>query len=143
MLLVGLLVLLVVVTSVTLFRDRALSATALRSTSSALIYSRGYSYSRVIRSLSTSLSGDDAYDPAAGSLAALFRRSGSLNLSGDDAYDPASGARPERAFRSAAVSISGDATYDPAAGSVPALFGQSWSSYSGDDTYDPAAGGAP
>ena len=93
-----------------------------------------------------SFSGDDAYDPAAGSLLALLTRfadgTHAASYSGDDAYDPAAGARPARAFLAAPRSYSGDDAYDLAAGSRPALFSRfTGGSYSGDDDYDPAAGG--
>jgi hypothetical protein len=103
-----------------------------------------------LRSAAT-YSGDDLYDPAAGSVLALLSRSAgsarAVRYSGDDAYDPAAGARPERAFRSAgsAASFSGDDAYDLAAGSQPTLFANRARAvrYSGDDAYDPAAGAQP
>jgi hypothetical protein len=96
----------------------------------------------------TSYSGDDRYDPAAGSLLALLSRSSgnalATSLSGDDDYDPAAGARPETALYRADESLSGDDAYDPAAGSYPALLVRlSGGSLSGDDDYDPAAGARP
>jgi hypothetical protein len=42
-----------------------------------------------------SLSGDDLYDPAAGSHPMLFARAAAASYSGDDAYDPAAGGTPE------------------------------------------------
>jgi hypothetical protein len=98
-----------------------------------------------------SYGGDDAYDPAAGSMLARWSRiAGPANIagySGDDLYDPATGARPAFALRSAPpalapASYGGDDPYDPAAGSRPALYSHPPSAgYSGDDAYDPAAGG--
>jgi hypothetical protein len=92
------------------------------------------------------LGGDDAYDPAAGSVLARLSRPAGLaraaGYSGDDLYDPAAGARPALGFGGAPRSFSGDDLYDPAAGSRPAWFSRPPSAgYSGDDAYDPAAGG--
>jgi hypothetical protein len=128
-LLFGLLAVLLSVTLVTALAGRAADATLVRS--------------------AATMSGDDLYDPAAGSLLALLSRSSgsalAASLSGDDAYDPAAGARPELAFRatSSVASFSGDDLYDPAAGSLLALFGARAASYSGDDAYDLAAGARP
>lgn len=103
-----------------------------------------------------SLSGDDAYDPAAGSFPELFVLPAVASYSGDDAYDPAAGSYPELFVGAAAVSLSGDDAYDPAAGGLAALAGN-WpievascpvvslaevGNYSGDDAYDPAVVGA-
>jgi hypothetical protein len=103
-----------------------------------------------------SLSGDDAYDPAAGSFPELFVLPAVASYSGDDAYDPAAGSYPELFVGAAAVSLSGDDAYDPAAGGLSALAGNiveepfcpevslaEVGTYSGDDAYDPAAGGIP
>jgi hypothetical protein len=105
---------------------------------------------------------------AAFPLAAAADHTNAVSLSGDAAYDPAAGGLAalstsvEAASRSAvAVSLSGDAAYDPAAGGLAALstFAEAASqgdvaecepaglpiagSYSGDDAYDPAAGANP
>lgn len=102
------------------------------------------------------ISGDAAYDPAAGSHPELFLVSWS-SFSGDDAYDLAAGSFPQLFVGSAFASFSGDDAYDPAAGGLPALAGN-WSieagfcsvpsldledvgRYSGDDAYDPAVVG--
>ena len=92
-----------------------------------------------------SFSGDDAYDPAAGSELARLSQAAWSSFSGDDAYDPATGARPAAAFHSAPQSLSGDDAYDPAAGSwLARLTNRARAiSYSGDDAYDLAAGGIP
>ena len=103
------------------------------------------------------LSGDDAYDPAAGSHPELFVVSaGAASYSGDDAYDMAAGSHPHLFVRAAAADLSGDDAYDPAAGGLAELAGNiieepfcavveldGVGSYSGDDAYDPAAGGRP
>ena len=75
---------------------------------------------------------------------ALYATDGG-SLSGDDAYDPAARGIPEVAAR--AGTYSGDDAYDPAAGGLPQLLpaaalprvaaGVS-GIYSGDDVYDPA-----
>jgi hypothetical protein len=109
---------------------------------------------------SSSLSGDDAYDPAAGGFARLAGIPASN--SGDDPYDPAAGfAGFSDRSASFVASISGDAAYDPAAGGLAALSTfplsaalsdvsgcylaalPSSGGFSGDDAYDLAAGGNP
>ena len=107
-----------------------------------------------------SLSGDDAYDPAAGAIPDLFV-SVSSSFSGDDAYDIAAGGNPERAAFIFAAGFGGDDAYDPAAGGLEAvsLFSVDEAlgelafcdsvelgdvgRFSGDDAYDLAAGGNP
>ena len=63
-----------------------------------------------------------------------------VSLSGDDAYDPAAGGQPLLA-RTSTISYSGDDAYDPAAGGQTLRVSTFASSFSGDDAYDPAAGG--
>jgi hypothetical protein len=101
-----------------------------------------------------SLSGDDAYDPAAGSFPQLFVAAAPSSFSGDDPYDPAAGAYPALFVGFAAVDFSGDDAYDPAAGGLSELAGNAIEvascpvpslaevgRYSGDDAYDPAVVG--
>jgi hypothetical protein len=90
-----------------------------------------------------SFSGDDAYDPAAGGLAALSafaeapsRSAIAASFSGDDAYDPAAGGLAAVSAFAEAASQGDVADCDPAG--LP-IAGR----YSGDDAYDPAAGGNP
>lgn len=103
-----------------------------------------------------SLSGDDAYDPAAGAHPELFVAPAAASYSGDDAYDPAAGSYPALYVGAAAIDLSGDDAYDPAAGGLSEFAGnaveepfcaavelESVGRYSGDDIYDPAAGGRP
>lgn len=101
------------------------------------------------------LSGDDAYDPAAGSYPELFVAAAPSSFSGDDAYDPATGAYPALFVGLASVDFSGDDAYDPAAGGLSELAGNvievascpvpaslaEAGTYSGDDAYDPAVVG--
>lgn len=101
------------------------------------------------------LSGDDAYDPAAGSFPELFVAAAPSSFSGDDAYDLAAGGLPALFVGLAAVSLSGDDAYDPAAGGLAELAGNvlevascpvvaslaEVGRYSGDDAYDPAVAG--
>lgn len=98
------------------------------------------------------ISGDAAYDPAAGSYPELFVAGPASSFSGDDAYDLAAGSYPDLFIKAAFVDLSGDDAYDPAAGGLSELAGN-WpiepafcsvpsleevGSYSGDDAYDPA-----
>jgi hypothetical protein len=100
------------------------------------------------------ISGDAAYDPAAGAYPELFVVAWS-SFSGDDAYDLAAGSYPYLFIDATFASFSGDDAYDPAAGGLSALAGN-WpievascsvpsleevGSYSGDDLYDPAVVG--
>jgi hypothetical protein len=85
-------------------------------------------------SSAASLSGDDAYDPAAGGLQALYFAEASASYSGDDAYDPAASDLHGLAASGVVTRYTDDTACDPAA---LAFAGD----YSGDDAYDPAAGG--
>ena len=101
------------------------------------------------------ISGDAAYDPAAGSYPELFVAGPASSFSGDDAYDFAAGGYPDLVINTAFVDFSGDDAYDPAAGGLSELAGndlislafcqvpslEEVGSYSGDDAYDPAVVG--
>ena len=85
-----------------------------------------------------SYSGDDLYDPAAGSLEAQTAQF-VANFSGDDAYDLAAGGQPAKSPPAFVNRFSGDDAYDPAAGGLyyePTL--RYVTNFSGDDAYDPA-----
>jgi hypothetical protein len=99
-----------------------------------------------------SISGDDAYDPAAGGLpavavAAVPQRivpSGATTLSGDDAYDPAAGGLPALAVAGIVRSAGPEIACAPSDSELEARRARAVDGgFSGDDAYDPAAGGIP